>query len=97
MSLDPRRVMPDVLLMTTLKLSNPIQVLVLVKPYDLSRLTLRLALRVHGVFWLGLPILRIERTLRRKVRLPKERARHIIPFSIVCRLFWNPCRNINCP
>jgi len=46
----PRRIVPDVLPMSTFKLSNPIQLLVLMKANDLSRLTFELALRLHASF-----------------------------------------------
>ena len=47
---DPRRVMPDMLSMSAFKLSNPVQIFILMKANDLSRLTFQLALWFHGVF-----------------------------------------------
>jgi hypothetical protein len=45
----PRRILSDMLLVPTLKLSNPVQLLILMKANDLSRLTFQLALRLHDV------------------------------------------------
>ena len=60
MTRGPRRIVPDVLLVPTFKLSNPIQILVLVETNNLSRLALRLALWFHD-FWLENSILLLLR------------------------------------
>jgi len=57
----PRRIVPDVLPMSTFKLSNPIQLLILMKANDLSRLTFELALRLHASFSPERPIMRLPR------------------------------------
>jgi hypothetical protein len=49
MTNSPRRIMSYMLLMPTLKFSDPIQILILVEANDLSRQTLRLALRFHVI------------------------------------------------
>ena len=49
MALGPGWIVPDVLVMPTLKFSDPIQILILVEANDLSRQTLRLALRFHVI------------------------------------------------
>ena len=47
MTNSPRRIMSNMLLMPTLKFGDPIQVFILVETNNLSRLTLKLTLRLH--------------------------------------------------
>jgi len=49
MAVSPRRIMSDVLLMSAVKLSNPIQIVIQTKTNNLPWLTLRLSLRFHDV------------------------------------------------
>jgi len=49
MAVSPRRIMSDVLLMSALKLSNPIQIFIQMKTNNFPQLTLRLSLRFHDV------------------------------------------------
>ena len=49
MVLGPRRIMPYVSLMAAFEFSNPLQVFIQVKAYDLSRLALKWRLRAHNV------------------------------------------------
>ena len=47
MAQGPWRVMPDMLLMSTFKFSNPIQILILMEANNFSWLDLKLSLRLH--------------------------------------------------
>jgi hypothetical protein len=47
MAVGPRWIMPDVLLVTALQISNPIQVFIQMKPNNFPRLTFKLSLPLH--------------------------------------------------
>ena len=47
MAVGPRRIMPDVLLVTALQISNPIQFFIQMKPNYFPRLTFKLSLPLH--------------------------------------------------
>jgi len=49
MVLGPRRIVPYVSLMTTFQFSNPLQVFIQMKAYNLSRLSLKWLLWAHNV------------------------------------------------
>jgi hypothetical protein len=49
MAVSSRRIMSYVLLMSALKLSNPIQIFIQMKTNNFLRLALRLSLRLHDV------------------------------------------------
>jgi hypothetical protein len=56
MSVRPRWIVPNMLLMTTLKHGNPVQFLIQVEPDNLSRKTLKLLLWLHDVLsGMGVP------------------------------------------
>ena len=50
MAVGPRRIMPDVLLVTALQISNPIQFFIQMKPNNFPRLTFKLSLPLHDAF-----------------------------------------------
>jgi hypothetical protein len=50
MAVSPRRIMSDVLLMSALKLSNPVQTFIQMKIDNFPQLTLKLSWRFHKYF-----------------------------------------------
>jgi hypothetical protein len=49
MAVSPRRIVSDVLLMSALKLSNPVQIFIQMKTNNFPQLTLKLSWRFHKI------------------------------------------------